>query len=65
MKVEENCPQIAFISSMTEKAGDDSKVIVGYGINDCVPRFVEINKSEIPRLLFNTTVGTNSSHAVF
>jgi hypothetical protein len=64
MKVEENCPQITFISGMTEKAGDDSKVIVGYGINDCIPRFVEIDKSEIARLLFNPTVGTNSSYAV-
>jgi hypothetical protein len=64
MKEEENCPQIAFISSMTEKAEDDSKVIVGYGINDCVPRFVEIDKSEIAHLLFKPMVGTNSSYAV-
>jgi hypothetical protein len=49
---------------MTEKAGDDSKIILGYGINDCVPRFVEIDKSEIARLLFDPTMGTNSSYAV-
>jgi hypothetical protein len=64
LKEEENCPQITFISGMTEKAGDDSKVILGYGINDCVPRFVEIEKSEIRRLLFNPTVGSNSSYTV-
>jgi hypothetical protein len=52
---EENCPQITFISGMTEKAGDGSKIILSYGINDCVPRFVEIDKSEITRLLFNPT----------
>jgi hypothetical protein len=60
MGEEENCPQISFVSGMTEKAGDDSKVILGYGINDCVPRFVEVDKSEIARLLFNTPSGTNS-----
>jgi hypothetical protein len=49
---------------MTEKVGDDTKVIVGYGINDCVPRFVEIDKSEIGRLLFNPFVGSNSSYTV-
>jgi hypothetical protein len=64
LKEEENCPQITFISGMTEKAGDDSKVILGYGINDCVPRFVEIGKSEIRRLLFNPTVGSNSSYTI-
>jgi hypothetical protein len=64
MKEAQNCPQITFISSMMEKAGDDSKIIVGYGINDCVPRFVEIDKSEIARLLFDPTVGTNSSYAL-
>jgi hypothetical protein len=64
VKEAENCPQITFISSMTEKAGDNSKIILGYGINDCVPRFVEIEKSEITRLLFNPTADTKSSYAV-
>jgi hypothetical protein len=61
---EENCPQIALVSGMTEKAGDGSKIILGYGINDCVPRFVEVDKSEIARLLFNPAAHTNSSYAV-
>jgi hypothetical protein len=61
MGEKENCPQVGFVSGITEKAGDDSKVIIGYGINDCVPRVVEIDKSEIVRLLFNpTAAGTNS-----
>jgi hypothetical protein len=38
-------------------------IIVGY-INDCVPRFVEIGKSEIRRLLFNPTVGSNHRYTV-
>jgi hypothetical protein len=64
MGEKENCPQITFVSGMTETSGDDSKVILSYGINDCVPRFVEIDKSEIVRLLFNPTAGADSSDAV-
>jgi hypothetical protein len=53
----ENCPFITFVSGITEKAGDPSKVIIGYGINDCVSRFVEVDKSELVRLLFYPTGG--------
>jgi hypothetical protein len=51
----ENCPLITFVSGITEKAGDPSKVIIGYGINDCISRFVEVDKSELVRLLFHPT----------
>jgi hypothetical protein len=51
----ENCPFITFVSGITEKAGDPSKVIIGYGINDCISRFVEVDKSELVRLLFHPT----------
>jgi hypothetical protein len=61
MGEKENCPFITFVSGMTEKAGDSSKLILSYGINDCVPRFVEVDKSEIVRLLFNPTDGLNST----
>jgi hypothetical protein len=48
-----DCPLIQFASGITEKAGDPSTMILGYGINDCTPRFVEIDKSEIIRLIFH------------
>jgi hypothetical protein len=51
----EDCPFITFVSGITEKAGDPSKVIIGYGINDCISRFVEVDKSELVRLLFHPT----------
>jgi hypothetical protein len=53
----ENCPFITFVSGITEKAEDPSKVIISYGINDCISRFVEVDKSELVRLLFHPTGG--------
>ena len=47
-----DCPQISFVSSFIEKAGDASRTIVGYGLNDCTGRLVEVRKSEIARLLY-------------
>eukprot|EP00970_Alexandrium_tamarense_P002995 scaffold430_cov187-Alexandrium_tamarense.AAC.4 len=47
-----NCPQMHFVSSFTEKAGDSSGSVIGYGLNDCTPRIVEVEKQEIVRLLF-------------
>ena len=47
-----NCPRIHFVSGMVEKADDPSKVIVTYGINDCVPRMVVISKLSISEMLF-------------
>jgi hypothetical protein len=46
------CPHISFASSMIEAADDPSKFIVAYGLNDCTARIVEIDKSEITRILF-------------
>jgi hypothetical protein len=51
----ENCPFITFVSGITEKAGDAAKVIIAYGINDCISRLVEVDKSELVRLLFHPT----------
>ncbi|KAL7472563.1 hypothetical protein ACHAXS_013828 [Conticribra weissflogii] len=42
-----DCPRIHFVSGITEKVGDDSRVIVAYGVNDCVSRFVEIAKRDL------------------
>ena len=48
-----DCPQIHFVTGIVDKAGDDSRVLISYGINDCVPmpRVVEVSKANIARLL--------------
>jgi hypothetical protein len=46
------CPRIHFVSGMTEKADDPSQVIISYGVNDCVSKFVILDKQPILRLLF-------------
>merc|ERR1719203_2472636 len=48
-----NCPQIHFVSSFIEKVDEPSTTVIGYGINDCTPRIVEVSKKEITRLLFS------------
>ena len=48
-----NCPQIHFVSSFIEKVDTPSTTVIGYGINDCTPRIVEVSKREITRLLFS------------
>ena len=47
-----DCPQMHFVSSFIEKASDSSKTIIGYGLNDCTGRLVEVEKKEIVRLLY-------------
>ncbi|KAL7549896.1 hypothetical protein ACHAWF_013155 [Thalassiosira exigua] len=47
-----DCPQMHFVSTFVEKAGAPDKTVVGYGLNDCTPRLVEVDKAEIVRLLF-------------
>jgi len=47
-----NCPQMSFVSSFAPKVGDSSRTIVGYGLNDCTGRLVEVEKREIVRLLY-------------
>jgi hypothetical protein len=47
-----NCPKIHFISGITEKVGDDSKVILAYGVSDCLSRFVEVDKAAIAKMLW-------------
>eukprot|EP00555_Chaetoceros_dichaeta_P000602 CAMPEP_0198277614 /NCGR_PEP_ID=MMETSP1447-20131203/65941_1 /TAXON_ID=420782 /ORGANISM="Chaetoceros dichaeta, Strain CCMP1751" /LENGTH=394 /DNA_ID=CAMNT_0043972645 /DNA_START=655 /DNA_END=1840 /DNA_ORIENTATION=+ len=42
-----NCPQIHFPSAFTEVVGDQSKAIIGYGINDCHPRMMIVEKEDI------------------
>lgn len=47
------CPLIHFVQSFVEKANDPSNTVIGYGINDCTARLVEVSKKEIARLLFS------------
>ena len=47
-----DCPQMSFVSSFIEKADDSSATLIGYGLNDCTGRVVEVEKKEIVRLLY-------------
>ena len=46
------CPAIHFVTGMTEKAGDNSRMIVAYGVSDCTSWFIEVDKSDVIELLF-------------
>ena len=46
------CPQIHYIETIIEKAGDPSNVVICYGMNDCTARLVEVRKEEIARMMF-------------
>jgi len=48
-----DCPRIHFVSGISNKADDASKVIVAYGINDCFSRLIEFEKAAIITTLFN------------
>ena len=48
-----DCPRLHFVGSLIDKAGDPSKVIIAYGVSDCLSRFVEMDKAEIANLLWN------------
>ena len=48
----DDCPAIHFVSGMSQDAEDQSQVIIAYGVNDCTPRMVKVDKSEILRMLF-------------
>ena len=48
-----NCPFITFLSGISDKAGDPSRAIISYGLNDCTARVVEVSKEEISLMLFD------------
>jgi hypothetical protein len=50
-----HCPKIHFITGISEKVGNDSKAIIAYGVSDCLPRIIEVEKSEIATMLWNAT----------
>lgn len=37
---------------MTSVVDDPSKIIISYGVNDCIPRMVIVQLSEVVQLLF-------------
>jgi hypothetical protein len=41
------CPPIHFPSAFTEHVGDSSKAIIGYGVNDCYPMLIVVEKQDI------------------
>lgn len=47
-----DCPRIHFVSGMTEMANDASRIIISYGVSDCMPRFVVVTKIAIFEMLF-------------
>lgn len=46
-----SCPSIHFVSGISEYIGDDTKAILSYGINDCHPRMMVVEKKEIAKRL--------------
>lgn len=47
-----SCPRIHFPSGIVEKVGDPDTIIISYGVNDCLPRSMQVPKKEIMDLLF-------------
>ena len=47
------CPRIHFVLGMVDKYNDDDKIVVSYGVGDCLSRFVELDKADIAKLLWN------------
>ena len=48
-----NCPYITFLSGFSDKAGDPTRAIISYGLNDCTARIVEVSKMDISLMLFD------------
>jgi hypothetical protein len=51
-KLYNNCPRIHFVMGMVAKVNDPSKVLVSYGVSDCLSRIIEISKKEIQSMLW-------------
>ena len=45
------CPIIHFVSGLSEVVGDEDRLIIAYGVNDCHPRVFMVEKSAIAKLL--------------
>jgi len=49
-----NCPMIHFATGITEFVGDPSKAIIAYGVSDCHPRVIVVEKQDIVRRLLGS-----------
>jgi hypothetical protein len=47
-----DCPRIHFVSGISEVVDDPLSVIIAYGVNDCAPRFITVEKAHLVRMLF-------------
>ena len=47
-----NCPKVHFVAGITENIFDDSKIILAYGVKDCLSRFTEYDKIDIANMLW-------------
>jgi hypothetical protein len=55
-----NCPRAHLVTGISYKADDPETVIIGYGVNDCVPRFIEVRLVDVLELLFPDQVSTST-----
>lgn len=58
-----DCPRVHFVSGMADSVTNSSQVIVSYGINDCVPRMVVVEKQELAEKLFLPMAGRRAIHS--
>lgn len=48
------CPHVHFASGIAEHAADPSKVVISYGVADCYPRMIVVEKEDLARRLLGT-----------
>jgi hypothetical protein len=46
-----DCPAIHFASGIAETVDDPTKAIIAYGVNDCYPRMIVVDKKDIEKKL--------------
>ena len=46
-----SCPIIHFVSGLSEVVGDEERLIIAYGVNDCHPRLFMVKKGDIVKIL--------------
>lgn len=47
-----SCAAIHFVTGMTEKADDPSRLIIAYGVSYCTSWFIEVDKEDVINMLF-------------
>ena len=51
-RIQHNCPYVSFVSGIVESV-HEGKVVISYGINDCLAKTMELDKTEIASVLFS------------